>query len=48
MIKKTIIDNNLMTDLNMLMAHFDRLEGKTTDYVDLSAEEFGTICLLVL
>lgn len=40
--QKTIIDNNLMTDLNMLMAHFDRLEGKTTDYVDLLAEESGS------
>jgi hypothetical protein len=28
---KKVIDNNLLTVVNMIMAHFDKLEGKTTD-----------------
>jgi hypothetical protein len=40
--QKTIIDNNLMTVVNMLMAQFDRLEGKSTDYVDLLVDEFAS------
>jgi hypothetical protein len=28
---KKVIDNNLLTAVNMIMAHFDKLEGKTTD-----------------
>ena len=26
-----VIDNNLLAAVNMIMAHFDKLEGKTTD-----------------
>jgi hypothetical protein len=36
---KTVNDNNVMTAVNMIMSRFDRLEGKTTDYVDLSAKD---------
>jgi hypothetical protein len=28
---KKVIDNNLFVAVNMIMAHFDKLEGKTTD-----------------
>jgi hypothetical protein len=28
---KKVIDNNLLIVVNMIMAHFDKLEGKTTD-----------------
>jgi hypothetical protein len=28
---KKVIDNNLLTTVNMIMVHFDKLEGKTTD-----------------
>jgi hypothetical protein len=28
---KKVIDNNLLTAVNMIMAHFDKLEGKTID-----------------
>jgi hypothetical protein len=28
---KKVIDNNLLTTINMIMARFDKLEGKTTD-----------------
>jgi hypothetical protein len=28
---KKVIDNNLLTSVNMIMAHFDKLGGKTTD-----------------
>jgi hypothetical protein len=31
MIIKKVIDNNLLTTVNMVMARFDKLEGKTTD-----------------
>jgi len=37
--QRTITDNNVMTDVNMLMACMDRLEGKTIDYVDTYAKE---------
>jgi hypothetical protein len=37
--QRTITDNNLMTTVNMFMARMDRLEGKTTDYVDAYANE---------
>jgi hypothetical protein len=39
---KTVNDNNLMTAVNMIMSRFDRLEGKTADYVDLSADELAS------
>jgi hypothetical protein len=32
-------DNNLMTNVNMIMSQFDELESKTTNHVDLSADE---------
>jgi hypothetical protein len=44
---KKVIDNNLLTVVNMIMARFDKLEGKTTDDnasgVDSSSKhpEFG-------
>jgi hypothetical protein len=44
---KKVIDNNLLTAVNMIMARFDKLEGKTTDDnpsgVDFSSKnpEFG-------
>jgi hypothetical protein len=44
---KKVIDNNLLTVVNMIMARFDKLEGKTTDRnasgVDSSSKqpEFG-------
>jgi hypothetical protein len=44
---KKVIDNNLLTAVNMIMARFDKLEGKTTDSnasgVDSSSKqpEFG-------
>jgi hypothetical protein len=44
---KKVIDNNLLTAVNMIMACFDKLEGKTTDDnpsgVDFSSKnpEFG-------
>jgi hypothetical protein len=44
---KKVIDNNLLTAVNMIMARFDKLEGKTTDGnpsgVDSSSKnlEFG-------
>jgi hypothetical protein len=44
---KKVIDNNLLTAVNMIMAHFDKLEGKTIDDnpsgVDSSSKnpEFG-------
>jgi hypothetical protein len=44
---KKVINNNLLTVVNMIMAHFDKLEGKTTDGnpsgVDSSSKnpEFG-------
>ena len=28
---KKVIDNNILAVVNMIMAHFDKLEGKTTD-----------------
>ena len=28
---KKVIDNNLLAAMNMIMPHFDKLEGKTTD-----------------
>jgi hypothetical protein len=28
---KKVIDNNFLAAMNMIMAHFDNLEGKTTD-----------------
>jgi hypothetical protein len=28
---KKVIDNNLLTAINMIMARFDKLQGKTTD-----------------
>ena len=37
--QRMISDNNLMTVVNMLMTRMDRLEGKTTNYVDASANE---------
>jgi hypothetical protein len=33
---KTVNDNNLMTNVNMIMSQFDELESKTTNHVDLS------------
>ena len=36
---KTVIGNNLITVVNMIMSHFDRLEGKKVDYVDASTSE---------
>ena len=38
--QRMISDNNLMTVVNMLMTRMDRLEGKTTNYVDASANEW--------
>jgi hypothetical protein len=44
---KKVIDNNLLTAVNMIMARFDKLKGKTTDGnpsgVDSSSKnpEFG-------
>jgi hypothetical protein len=44
---KKVIDNNLLTAVNMIMSRFDKLEGKTTDDnasgVDSSSKqpEFG-------
>jgi hypothetical protein len=44
---KKVIDNNLFSAVNMIMAHFDKLEAKTTDGnpsgVDSSSKnpEFG-------
>jgi len=37
--QRTISDNNLMTVVNMLMTRMDRLEGKTVNFVDASANE---------
>jgi hypothetical protein len=39
---KTVNDNNLMTAVNMIMSRFDRLEGKTIYYVDLSVDELDS------
>jgi hypothetical protein len=38
---KHVNDNNIVALSNMTMAHFDELEDKTTDYVDLSVQEFA-------
>ena len=35
---KKVIGNNLMSDVDMIMPRFDKLEGKMADYVDQSAE----------
>jgi len=37
--QRMVIDNSLITAVNMIMSCFDRLEGKTADYVDISADE---------
>jgi len=36
---KKVIGNNLMSDVDMIMPRFDKIEGKTADYVDISADE---------
>ena len=35
---KKVIGNNLMSDVDMIMPRFDKIEGKTADYVDRSSE----------
>ena len=37
--QEIIIDNNLMTIVNMIMSCFDRLDGKKVDCVDASTRE---------
>jgi uncharacterized protein (UPF0297 family) len=39
---KTINDNILTTVVNMILSRFDRLEGKTTNYVNLFAGELAS------
>jgi hypothetical protein len=39
--QKVVINNNLIAGINMIMACFDMLEGKRTDYVYLSVEELA-------
>lgn len=36
---KNVADNNLLTDVNMLLAHFDRLYGKMVHQVDASISQ---------
>jgi hypothetical protein len=41
---KKVIDNNFLAAMNMIMAHFDNLEGKTTDGNQSCAASSSSSC----